>query len=147
MTGKIWKNCGEVYFVTHCRWKFSSTNSPCRLLVQMRGGAISPILTMGGAHMPSDDESDCDENFNFHFRVKMLPYRAPLLSQIFNCLDELDATITKLAEKFLVQRSASKRVKRRQIGVFLAPPKSLLHFHKTYMAISGWMTTNPHSCT
>ena len=66
--------------------------------------------------MHSDDESDRDEDFNFHFRVKILPFRAPLLLQIFNALDELDAAMAKSAEKVLVQRSASKRVERRQIG-------------------------------
>ena len=75
-----------------------------------------PILKMGGVNMHSDDESDRDEDFNFHFRVNVLPYRSPLLKQVFNALDELDATIGQASEKLLIQRNVSKRVDRRQVG-------------------------------
>lgn len=72
-----------------------------------------PIIKMAGVHMHSDDESDRDEFFKFHFRVKVLPHQAPLLMLLFNSLDELDDNIRKAASELLVQRNASKRVERR----------------------------------
>lgn len=83
-----------------------------------------PILTMGGVHMHSDDESDRDEEFKFHFRVKVLPYRAPLLTQIVKHLDELEAVITKAADSLLVQRNAQKRVERRRVGGIISTSKA-----------------------
>lgn len=73
--------------------------------------------------MHSDDESDRDEDFKFHFRVNLLPYRAPLLTQIFKCLDELGAAIAT-AEKLLIQRGAMKRVERRRVGDILSTSKA-----------------------
>ena len=75
-----------------------------------------PIIKMAGVNMHSDDESDWDEDFKFHFRVKLLPYRAPLLLEMFKCLDELDAAISKASKYLLVQRSEGKRSERRRVG-------------------------------
>jgi len=75
-----------------------------------------PIIKMAGVQMHSDDESDQDENFKFHFRVKVLPYRAPLLLEIFKRLDELDAAISKASSSILVYRSEGRRVERRRVG-------------------------------
>jgi hypothetical protein len=68
---------------------------------------------MGGVHVHSDDESNHDEDFKFHFRVNLLPYRAPLLTQIVRYLDQLDATIAEASQKLFIQRQAIKRVERR----------------------------------
>ena len=75
-----------------------------------------PIMKMAGVHMHSDDESDHDEDFKFHFRVKVLPYRAPLLLQIFKSLDELNLAISKASSEILVQRSETRRVERWRVG-------------------------------
>ena len=74
--------------------------------------------------MHSDDESDRDEEFKFHFRVQILPYRAPLLTQIVKHLDKLDASITKAAGSLLVQRHAQKRVERRRVGDIISTSKA-----------------------
>src|SRR5882757_6664872 len=71
---------------------------------------------MCGVHMHSDDESDRDENFKFHFRINVLPYRAPLLKQVLSCLDQLDVTIGEASEKLLIRRNAIKRIERRRVG-------------------------------
>ena len=87
-------------------------------------GHFLPILMMAGVSMHSDDESDADEDFKFHLRVKVLPHRAPLLGQIFKSLDELNAAIAKATSEILVQRNASKRVERRQVGAILSTSKA-----------------------
>ena len=60
---------------------------------------------------------------NYKGRTELILYgfvsvgcSTPLLLQIFSCLDDLNAAIAKSAEKLLIQRNASKRVERRQIG-------------------------------
>jgi len=77
-----------------------------------RWGHFLPIIKMAGVHMHSDDESDRDEDFKFHFRVKVLPYRAPLLLQIFKSLDELNVAISKASSELLVQRRETRSVER-----------------------------------
>ena len=88
----------------------------CWFTSEMELLPTKPMLTMCGVHMHSDDESDCDEDFKFHFRVNILPYRALLLKQVLNALDELDVTIGEASEKILIQRNAIKRIERRRVG-------------------------------
>src|SRR5258706_16434468 len=70
---------------------------------------------MAGVQMHFDDESDQDENFKLHFRVKVLPYSAPLLLEIFKRLDELDAANSKASSSILVYRSEGRRIERRRV--------------------------------